>query len=318
MKIVSSGSYVFACTVIAILAGCGGKTTTSTLPAVPSSDADYNAYSHQKTFRYTGHRQSFIVPKGVEQLQILARGGMGGGPASVGGGLVGRVLALISVTPGEQLFVFVGGAGSGQSGGFNGGANGGSSTHCECYGYGGGGASDVRSNGYEVGDRILVAGGGGGNGANGDDSTDFGGSGGGGGGFHALSGKDGTGDYPGYGGVGGSQNNGGSGGPGGSGPSGTGESGSGGSLGAGGDGGGGGSATSGAGGGGGGGGYYGGGGGGAGSGSPSRSDKYEAGGGGGGGSSYLEQSAIKGRFWRKWKSKAPDGLVVFSWGNKPL
>jgi|SRR5580700_2018665 hypothetical protein len=308
MNILISSRYALAGTVIAILAGCGGGSATSTVPTTTSA---YDVLPHNKTFYYTGNRQSFIVPAGVKKLTIVARGGMGAGPTSSGGGRMGRVFAIIPVTPGEQLYVFVGGAAQGQAAGFNGGGNGGSSVYCECAGYGGGGASDVRRGGFNLTNRILVAGGGGGNGANGDEpSSDIGGMGGKGGGSTAGSGSAGSGDgAPGGGGIGGTQGNGGAGGTGGGGSGGSGIVGS---LGVGGDGGTGNSQGSdGAGGGGGGGGYYGGGGGGA--GSYDSSDDDEAGGGAGGGSSYIESNAIKYRGWEGWKSKVSSGLVVFSW-----
>jgi hypothetical protein len=309
MKTLTLSRYALAGTVVALLAGCGGGSATSTVPALPPSN---DALSHNKTFLYTGNRQSFIVPTGIKRITIVARGGMGAGPA--GGGRVGRVYAIIPVTPGEQLYVFVGGAASGQAGGFNGGGNGGAGTYCDCTGYGGGGASDVRTGGYKLTNRILVAGGGGGNGANGDESSDTGGSGGKGGGSIGGSGGAGSGDGgPGGGGVGGTQSYGGAGGAGGSGSYGNGGSGIAGSLGVGGDGGGGSGSTTGAGGGGGAGGYYGGGGGGAGAGSYSTYEDDEAGGGGGGGPSYIETSAIKYHVWQGWKGKTPAGLVVFSW-----
>ncbi len=302
MSTLSLGRYAAACTVITMLAGCGGSSAISTVPSVPAGG--YGELLHHKTFRYTGNRQSFIVPSGVKKLSIVARGAMGGGPD--GGGRVGRVSAIIPVKPGQQLYMFVGGPASGQAGGFNGGGNGGAS-YCECTGYGGGGASDIRSGGYKVTDRILVVGGGGGDGANGDEGSDVGGNGGPGGGSTAGAGGNGTGDDSGSGGGGGTQSHGGSGGNGASGSGG----GIAGALGVGGDGGGAGSGPSGGGGGGGGGGYYGGGGGGAGSGGNSSDE--EAGGGGGGGSSYIEPDVIKYRAWRGWNGKTPEGLIVLSW-----
>lgn len=311
MKILISGRHTLAGAAIAMLAGCGGGSATGTVPAV-ATDA---TLAHHKTFYYTGERQSFIVPSGVKRITVIARGGMGAGPAN--GGRPGRVNAIIPVKPGDELYVFVGGAASGQAGGYNGGGNGGSGAYCECKGYGGGGASDVRRGGYKLSNRILVVGGGGGNGATGDETSDIGGIGGKGGGSVAGSGSAGSGDgTPGGGGGGGTQSSGGAGGTGGSG---SGSSGIVGSLGVGGDGGSSGSSSSyyggGAGGGGGGGGYYGGGGGGAGSGDYSSSsyDDDEAGGGAGGGSSYIEPGAIKYRAWQGWKSKVRTGLVVFGW-----
>ena len=310
MKVLSLSHYALAGMAIAMLAGCGGGSgATGSVPLAPAS---YDVFSNHKTFRYTGNRQSFIVPEGVKRLKIVARGGMGAAPESSGGSGVGRVSATIPVTPGEELYIFVGGAGSKQAGGFNGGGDGGTGNYCECNGYGGGGASDVREGGYAVGDRVLVAGGGGGNGANGDETADVGGPGGPGGGFVAGRGSDGSGDEPGGGGGGGTRSTGGAGGTGG----GSDGNGIAGSLGVGGDGGGGYSSSySGGGGGGGGGGYYGGGGGGAGDGSYSSSGDPEAGGGGGGGSSYIEPNFIQYRFWRGWKADTPTGLVVFSWGK---
>ncbi len=309
MKSMNLCRYTLAGIGVAMLVACGGGASGSggTVPTVPQS---VDVYTHHKTFNYTGNRQSFIVPENVHQLKIVARGGMGAGPESTGGARPGLVEAFISVTPKEQLYVFVGGAGSGQSAGYNGGGNGGTSGYCNCNGYGGGGASDVRASNYKMADRIIVAGGGGGNGANGDEYYDVGGPGGAGGGKQAAAGSPGGGDGPGGGGGGGTQYKGGAGGSGGS--SGHGPAGIPGSLGVGGDGGG--SVSYGGGGGGGaGGGYYGGGGGGAGSASGSSSGDPEAGGGGGGGSSFVETNAIKYRLWRGWKTSNPNGIVVFSW-----
>jgi hypothetical protein len=310
MKSLSLSRFALAASFFA-MAGCGGGNSVGSVPQAPQMPVTYDTLPYHKTFNYTGTRQSFIVPHGVKRITIVARGGMGGGPASTGGGRSGRVFAIIPVTSGEQLYVFVGGAAKGQAGGFNGGGNGGSRGDCgDCTGYGGGGASDVRRGGYKMGDRILVAGGGGGNGANGDEYYDVGGSGGKGGGSTAGAGHSGSGDgTPGGGGGGGTQYDGGKGGAGGTG-SGSGISGS---LGVGGDGGSGASSYGGSGGGGAGGGYYGGGGGGAGSGSYTSSDEYESGGGGGGGSSWIKPGFIEFRGWQGWKSKEPTGLVVFSW-----
>ena len=113
-----------------------------------------------QTFAYSGAEQTFTVPAGVFSVRVLAVGGSGGS-ASKSGGAAAYVNGELSVTPGETLYVEVGGNGqnqdSGGDGGFNGGGNGGG---------GGGGASDVRTSprasGLFPGDRLLVAGGGGG------------------------------------------------------------------------------------------------------------------------------------------------------------
>ncbi|MFQ5470710.1 MAG: glycine-rich protein [Gammaproteobacteria bacterium] len=127
------------------------------------------------TFNYTGSEQSWIVPAGVNSVTISANGAAAyksAIPAEVSEG--GHAQATFTVSPGETLYVYVGGKGgraSDQSsgndggGGFNGGGHGG----LECTsgapatnGYGGGGASDVRQGGNALADRIIVAGGAGG------------------------------------------------------------------------------------------------------------------------------------------------------------
>ncbi len=116
------------------------------------------SWSQVTTFSYTGSMQTYVVPLGVTSLEMDLFGGAGHGNLGLGG----RCKAVLDVTPGETLNIYVGGAGTGTSGGFNGGGNpGGLST----YG-GGGGASDVRQGGTTLGDRIIVAGGGGGSGSN--------------------------------------------------------------------------------------------------------------------------------------------------------
>ena len=116
-----------------------------------------------QTFAYTGAEQALTVPAGVFSVQVLAVGGSGGTARTLGG-VGAQVSGDLSVTPGETLYVEVGGNGQSQgpsnydgSGGFNGGGSGGG---------GGGGASDVRTSprasGLFPGDRLLVAGGGGG------------------------------------------------------------------------------------------------------------------------------------------------------------
>jgi hypothetical protein len=296
-----------------LLSACGG----SSMPrAAVDAIGEMGALKHDETFHYTGKKQTFIVPPGVSQLTIDAHGGEGAGfsvsPSNDTPGFPGRVHAIISVRPGDKLYVFVGG--SGTNGGFNGGGAGGTSGSGSYSGNPGGGASDVRAGGDQLKDRIIVAAGGGGSGEA-VRTYDFA-SGGNGGGMAGQSGGGGGTTYGAGGGAGGSQRKGGSGGAGG--PcydsSDCGQPGGNGALGLGGNGGaahclyagGGGGA---------GGGYYGGGGGGGGGadyvymygcGEPGQ------GGGGGGGSSYVEPSAIKSRMWTGWKAKG-DGLIVFSW-----
>lgn len=254
-----------------------------------------------KTFKYTGSAQSFTVPAHVTLLTIVALGAAGGGDTNLGcahTGRGGRVHAVISVTPGERLTIYVGGQGSTSGGGYNGGAAGAGSG--VTISNGGGGASDVRVSPGGLHDRIVVAGGGGGTAGYANtfkgDTYYHDGCGGNGGG---LVGGHGYGYYDSYfggGGGGGKQHHGGAGGSGGEGlksyPNG--QPGSPGVLGDGGVGGAGGVYTDGgAAGGGGGGGYY---------------------GAGGGGSSYVESRAKSAHFWQGWKKiGTANGLVVFSW-----
>ncbi len=115
---------------------------------------------------YTGGISTWTVPCGVTSINITAYGAQGGNGATGGnnatggfGGLGGAVQATMSVTPGQVLNIFVGGAGTQPTGGFNGGGNGGSTNAG-----GGGGATDIRINGTSLNERVLVAGGGGGGG----------------------------------------------------------------------------------------------------------------------------------------------------------
>ena len=297
----------------AMLSACGGGTGV-----IPATHEASLVLSHHRTFKYTGDAQKFKVPMNVRRITVVALGASGGGTLHP---RVGRVYAVLPVTPGEELFVYVGGPADGEKGGFNGGGNGAPGFSKEAA-HGGGGASDVREGGENLGDRILVAGGSGG--AGGFNPTNFG-MGGPGGGSAGGTGGTGYGDYykscslttfgcyGGGGGEGGNQHRGGAGGIGGVGPYGYGNPGAPGSLGVGGAGGDncGSSCDAGGSGGGGGGGYYGGGGGGA--GAAYGSSPIGGGGGGGGGSSHVEPNATKYRSWQGWKSNILNGLVVFSW-----
>src|SRR5579859_866218 len=115
---------------------------------------------------------SFVVPSGVTSLQVVvigAAGGTGGkacscqngGPDGAPGGQGAATTATVSVTPGQTIWVEVGGNGGngsdhpsgncyigdtdqGGSGGTNGGGSGGTSTNCWGGGGGGGGYSALR------------------------------------------------------------------------------------------------------------------------------------------------------------------------------
>ncbi len=88
-----------------------------------------SAQATSQTFNYTGAEQTFTVPVGVSSVQIVAIGGSGGA-SGVAGGVAANVTADLSVTPGQTLYVEVGGDGDnggavGGVGGFNGGGAGG-------------------------------------------------------------------------------------------------------------------------------------------------------------------------------------------------
>ncbi|MBE0638103.1 MAG: hypothetical protein IH598_06275, partial [Bacteroidales bacterium] len=115
------------------------------------------AYSQTtETFNYTGAVQTWTVPAGVTSVTIEAWGAQGGANWVNNNNYGGYASGILSVTPGQDLNIFVGQQPSGINGGWNGGGNG------ESLGQGGGGASDIRVNGLTLNDRVIVAGGGGG------------------------------------------------------------------------------------------------------------------------------------------------------------
>lgn len=131
------------------------------------------------TFDYTGGMQTYVVPTGVTEIQFDVKGAQGGdisgttvgwgGSTSISteAGNGGQVTGILPVTPGETLYLFVGGAGMGSTGGYNGGGNAPSCGGSEVISAGGGGASDIRQGGTTLSDRTVVAGGGGGASGNG-------------------------------------------------------------------------------------------------------------------------------------------------------
>ena len=247
-----------------------------------------------QTFNYTGSVQTFTVPACVTSISIQAKGAMGANsndrlPSNTTGGLGGIASGNLSVSPGDVLYIYVGGQGNANgNGGFNGGASGGyGNAGSSCIGgpaAGGGGASDVRATGSAWSNIVILGGGGGASGrdyCNGScQPCGCGGASGGGGGTTGVNGGAANNcgyGYPGSGingGYGGSQSSGGAGGTGdGGGPTGSAGGQTAGGVGA--------SGNYDVAGGGGGGGYYGGGGGGS-----ASSGSGVGGGGGGGGSSY--------------------------------
>ncbi len=131
-------------------------------------------------YEYTGALQTYLVPAGVNSITIEAWGAEGGESDGSGShGLVpagqgGYAKGDLSVTPGQTLYIYVGGQGninityqSLSAGGWNGGGDGwggwsGNWNAGNGTSGGGGGASDVRVGGTSLSDRVIVAGGGGG------------------------------------------------------------------------------------------------------------------------------------------------------------
>lgn len=100
------------------------------------------------SFEYTGAEQTFTAPySGVYQLEVY--GAQGGSTDENAGGKGGGVTASVRLSKNEEIAIFIGG-----SDGYNGGGRGNVSN--------GGGATDIRKNGTNLADRILIAGGGGG------------------------------------------------------------------------------------------------------------------------------------------------------------
>lgn len=153
------------------------------------------SFSYNGSDGSDGSAQDFVVPAAVTSIRFKAYGARGKGNTAGDNGLAGLggyIDALVTVTPGETLKVYVGGNYTGSSsgvGGWNGGAAGGDANDV---GAAGGGATDIRRTPYALADRLAIAGGGGGRGN--DSGGVPGNSNGGDGGY--TSGDDGTSNFP--------------------------------------------------------------------------------------------------------------------------
>jgi hypothetical protein len=113
MKIGVHGYALSVCAAAAMLAACGGGTSSfASLGNGGAPSALVHAASKTKTFYYTGAQQTFIVPAHVKHVTVTA---MGAGTPTARGSLVA---ATIAVKPGEPLAVFVGGEREGSAGGY--------------------------------------------------------------------------------------------------------------------------------------------------------------------------------------------------------
>lgn len=128
------------------------------------------AVQYKQYVYYTGTTASFIVPEGVTRLSVKmwgAGGGNGAWPSNNTAGAGGFTSGIIQVTPGEQLFIIVGGGGQGTTGssgdgGLGGWGGGGFGTKGDASGGGGGGYTGIFSGAIHQQTAIMIAGGGGG------------------------------------------------------------------------------------------------------------------------------------------------------------
>ena len=143
--------------------------TATLIPIAALTVSTQPASAAPLRYSFTGAEQSWTVPAGVSQIGVDAWGGQGGSPSGAVSGAGGRTRAIVSVTPGQTLYIFVGGRGlytsgcgsifgcEGQAGGFNGGGD-----TDPFLGGSGGGGTDLRRGGDALEQRVVVAGGGGG------------------------------------------------------------------------------------------------------------------------------------------------------------
>lgn len=157
----------------------------------------------QDTLNHTGATEAYIIPDGVSRVQIEVWGGQAEAvtldfiEGSIGG-LGGYAKGELLVSSGDVLNVYVGGQGENGAGGWNGGGTGGAAEVGEGgtsgFAGSGGGASDVRIDGADLTNRVIVAGGGGGGGRDYVNGSCLpcgtGGNGGNGGGILGLDGDD--------------------------------------------------------------------------------------------------------------------------------
>jgi len=149
------------------LTGAGWELTSSIATQTTTTSMAYSYVS--------GTVQSFVVPAGITSVAayVWAAGGGTGGYSSFRGGAGGFSSGSIAVTPGDTLYIVVGGGGSDNSGGSSGPGglggwpNAGFGTRGDASGGGGGGYSGIFSGSstpQQVNALLLAGGGGGGTG----------------------------------------------------------------------------------------------------------------------------------------------------------
>lgn len=148
--------YIWICLSIQVQAQVNLQNLAVKKPRVPDT---YN-------FAYTGAIQQFVVPNRVTSIQVSAIGAKGGtGARGQVGGNGANITTTLNVTPGQILWVVVGGfPGQSATAAYGFGGNGGTGTN---YGGAGGGLSGVfTSSTPAVANALIVAGGGGGGSGN--------------------------------------------------------------------------------------------------------------------------------------------------------
>ena len=123
-------------------------------------------------FTYTGLLQKFIVPNRVTSIQVNAIGAKGGtGARGQIGGSGANITTNLNVTPGQTLYIVVGGfPGQSATAKYGFGGNGGSGGN---YGGAGGGLSGVFTSDAPANANALVVAGGGGGGAGNANGSDY-------------------------------------------------------------------------------------------------------------------------------------------------
>jgi hypothetical protein len=124
------------------------------------------------SFQYTGAIQQFIVPNRVTAIQVTAIGAKGGtGARGQAGGAGATITTTLNVTPGQVLYIVVGGfPGQSTTPKYGFGGNGGSGGN---YGGAGGGLSGVFTSASPANTNALVVAGGGGGGAGPSTETNY-------------------------------------------------------------------------------------------------------------------------------------------------
>jgi hypothetical protein len=114
------------------------------------------------TLTFTGSDQTWTVPANITSILVEAYGAQGG-DKDVAGGFGGRVQAIIKVTPGEILYIMVGGKPSGITAVYGNGGNAGTNVSSSAQqGAAGGGMTALFRTSVAMSNVLLVAAGGGG------------------------------------------------------------------------------------------------------------------------------------------------------------